>query len=231
MDVVDVLGHLARGLAEPHPLDERLDERCGLRPHDVRADDEPRASVDEHLREGRLIDERPPVGGAAEVAATDDVIDALGAGLLLGEPDGGHLGVAEHRAGHRAELDPAEVLGVGDVPERDLGLGVGEVLQPDVVGDVADGPDVGHRGPLELVDDDGPVVVEFHPRPVSLEEIAVGFAAGGHQQLVDDDLATVAVHDDAVGSTLDEGGEVVEVEVDPLGEHRGESLGDLSVVG
>ena len=84
MDVVDVLGHLARGLAEPHPLDERLDEGGGLRPHDVRADDEPRASVEEHLREGRLIDERPPVGGAAEVAATDDVIDALGAGLLLG---------------------------------------------------------------------------------------------------------------------------------------------------
>ena len=105
------------------------------------ADDQPGLDIDEHLGERRRVDERPPVGGARVVAAPDDERPALLGRLAA------RSGRPSRSAGWRTRRSAPPCSsagadhGMGDVPERHLGLGVGEMLQLVVVGDVADRPD------------------------------------------------------------------------------------------
>ncbi len=118
---------------------------------------------------------------------------------------------------------------MGDVPERHGGLGVREMLELVVVGEIADRPDAGHVRGHRVVDCNGAMVVAFDARGIDVEEVAVRLAAGGHQQFVDHRLADRTRDLDAVGDPLDLGRHVSEHEIDSLPEDLGEPLRHVAV--
>ena len=69
------------------------------------------------------------------------------------------------------------------------------------------------------------------PADLDVEQVAVGLAAGRHEQFVDLDHLTRAMDRDVVADAFDLGGQVLEVEVDALREQLGEALRDVFVLG
>ncbi len=101
---------------------------------------------------------------------------------------------------------------------------IGDVLELVLVGDVADRPDAIDDRAHVFVDDDRSMVVTRQSTQLGVEQVAVGLAAGGDQQLVDLDHLTHAVDRDRIAAALDLRREVFEMHVDPLREHLGEAL-------
>ena len=146
----------------------------------------------------------------------------------LGQADRGHLRTREHRARHGLVTLVVEVVGVGDVPERDLGLGVRQMLELVRVGDVADRPDPVDVRRHRVVDLDRAMLADVDAAGLGVEQIAVRLAAGGHQQFVDHDRLSPHVIS-MPSATRAPTSVLPEMQVDTLAEHLGEPLGDLLV--
>ncbi len=234
MDVEEAAGELVDGLAELHALDQLVDQGRRLWTDDVGAEQQAGVGVDEHLREAGPILHGPAVRGAAVVAATDQVGDALAAQLLFGGADGGDLGVAEHGVGCGPQIDGPEVVGVRDVVGHRAGLGIGRVLELIGVGDVAERPDPLDVGPHVLVGEDVPVVGR-DAGEMQVELLAGRLAPGGDEDLVAVQLELLATHAclDAQLAGLDAVHGVdraTQADVAALREHLGEAQADLLVL-
>ena len=90
----------------------------------------------------------------------------LALAFLLGAPAARDLRVGEHRCGHDRDAGLARLVGVHEVVPHDPDLGVGHVLELEVVGHVAERPDAGHaRSAVGVVGPQVPVLVGARVRP------------------------------------------------------------------
>ena len=214
-------------------MDEGLDERRRLRADDVRREEPTGRGIGDELHEAGRVLERPPVSGVRVVATGHDEWLPLLAQRALGGPGRGDLRVGEHRRRHDREVGAASVVGVQNVVEHEAHLGVGQVFELEVIGEITDRPHSGHARRIRVVGDDVSVLVDGEPAGRDVEDVAVGYPPGGEEdRLGFDDTRTgraFEVHGHAVGCSLDARNLRVEPDVEPFRVALGEPLGHVVV--
>src|SRR5690606_14492250 len=135
---------------------------------------------------------RPAVRDVAVLLPGHDVVDSPAARLRLGEADGRDLGSGEDPGGDGAVVALAQVVGVEQVVLDDARFVVGQVLELEGVGDVAERPHAGCAGALVDVGDHHAGLVDLDTAGCEVEEVGVGAPPGRDQQQVRLDRAGVA---------------------------------------
>ena len=134
---------------------------------------------------------RLAIRGEGELRDLDIV--SLGAGLLLGEPEAGNLGLAEGRPRHHPVVAQLQCFCTGDCFGGDNSLRLGDVSQLQLGGDVTDRVDVRHVGAHPLVNGDRAAVGQRDTRRVQAKALDVRRKSDGLQHLVGDELALLPV--------------------------------------
>src|SRR5581483_816330 len=182
---------------------QALDDLARVRPDHVRADYPLRGALDHQLHEDALLSLRQREFQRSEIRLVNiDFAIAL-ARLQLAQPDGGEVGIGEHRGRHVVMVHGRRLAAEEGLREPHR-FGGRDRREVDAVGDVTDRVDRLDARARVLVDDHRAVGREFHPGALEAELGAIRLAAGGEEHEVGllvrpvgiADLETVGVLDD-----------------------------------
>src|SRR4028119_271629 len=178
---VDGRGEGSYGDVLLHGEDYLVDQVPRVRAYDVAAQDPAPPAGDDLDEPCRLAIGHRPVHPAERLAEDLHVVVLL-AGLLLGEPDPGHLGVGKGRPRDDAVIH-LRLDGEKGVPEGVAGLVLGDVGEEVLAGYVPGRVDIGGGGPQVFVYSEA-LLLHLDPGVLQAQGTRGGGAASGHQDLL-----------------------------------------------
>ena len=194
-------------------------------PHHVAAQHLAAADLHHQLQQRR----RPPFGQGLGHRAEFGPIHPhpIGAaarfGLLLAEPHGGELRLAEHRHGHQVVVHLAGFVAVHRVGKGPTFIN-GNRREVDAVGHVSDGIDVGDVGALIRIHADA-VTIDGDAGGFQIEPLEERPAARGQQHAPADEAVgftseRLGLHREGSGAARDASGAHLAAQIDAFGLHR-----------